>query len=84
MKYAPTYLHMVKYRHYILEKNWKYITTNMRTYIQTIIKAERVFIMQSFLFHKQNKSFHDRFISLVLDRKVLQLALFPPFLPDQK
>ena len=45
---------------------------------------EIVFMMQSFLFHKQNNSFHERVISLVLYRKVLQITLFSPFLPDQK
>ena len=58
--------------------------THIYTHILSKYKARKIFTKKSFLFNIQNKSFHDRFISLVLDRKVLQLALFPPFLPDQK
>ena len=41
-------------------------------------------MMQYFFFHKQNNIFHDRVIYIVLDKKVLQLKLFPPFPPQKQ
>ena len=39
---------------------------------------------QSFIFHTQNKGFNDRFISIVLYRKVLQRTLYFTFLTNQQ
>ena len=49
--------------------------THMYTHILTKYRAINRFMKNSFLFYIQNKSFHDRVVSLVQHRKVLQCKL---------
>ena len=46
--------------------------THMYTHIVTKCKAKRVLMMSLFLFNTQNKSFRDRFISILKQSKVLE------------
>ena len=55
----------------------------IKTHIYTRHKTERVFMTKSFIFHIQDKSFHDRFISLVQYQKVLQHMVLFPFYTSQ-
>ena len=51
--------------------------------IYTNPRAEIFFVTWSFLFHTQNKIFHEVVIYLVLYRKVLQHKFYFPFLTNQ-
>ena len=78
-KYENTYLKTLTCRFMIN------ICTNIyiySTYILTKYRARTSLVATSFLFNTQNKSFHDRVISLVHKRKVLQSALYF-YLPKQ-
>ena len=48
---------------------------NMEIHILSKHRTRNSFINKSFLFNLQNKSFYDRFISLVRQRKLLQRTL---------
>ena len=50
--------------------------TNMYTDIITKYRARNSFMTRLFLFNTQNKSFHDRLIYLVKQRKVLKRTLY--------
>ena len=54
--------------------------THMYTHIITKYRARNIFMTKSFLFNIQNKSFHDRVISLLQHRKVLQRTFYFHFL----
>ena len=54
--------------------------THMYTHILTKYRARKSFMTKSFLFNRQNKSFHDRVVSLVQHRKVLQFMLSLSFM----
>ena len=54
--------------------------TNMYTNILTKYRVRKSFMKMLFLFNTQNKSFHDRLISLVQQMKVLQRTLYFYFL----
>ena len=54
--------------------------TNMYTNILTKYRAIKSFMTRLFLFNTQNKSFHDRLIYIVKQRKVLQRTLYIYFL----
>ena len=54
--------------------------TNMYTNIITIYRARKSFMTRLFLFNIEDKSFHDRLIYIVQQRKVLQRTMYFYFL----
>ena len=54
--------------------------TNMHTNILTKYRARNSFMTRLFIFNTKNKSFHDRLIYLVKQRKVLKRTLYFYFL----
>ena len=54
--------------------------TNMYTHILTKYNTRKIFMTKLFLFNTQNKIFHDRLISLVIQREMFTMyaVVLPP------